>query len=523
MKQIFFVLTLFAFSIMHAQTVNVSFSKKFSLRDHALTQKDGGTFKVGDFFFTMETDYKGMQLAYTAKLDKIKYGINIFRFDGDMKELNKVALDGDGKTLGPFPPRGASFNGKLLFFYYKTQDNGSIQLLYSVVDPETMNASPAKELYTISERNVGIFKLEKAVLGNVLSLAISPDNSKLLVAQSGNTNEVFTVVFDKDLVTGKPVISRVKGDLEDFGIQQAHIDNDGNKYFTYGYTEDKHGKSGVLLQNTSGKEAWLTVRTMQDAQESGALFLHPSKDNTKMYLYGICVGEHLDEGVFLTTADAMKLKLGNPQVFAYPPDLREKLHKMDYADKDHGNLSVKRAYYLFNELEDGTVALTGYPINIVNRTRTEMIGMNAGRTTAVVDHFAGPIVNIFIKNGKCSFGVIYRNQEMTAASELIAIPYKDKLVCIYNDSPKSIGSDDLRVIDKKYDAGDLVLAAAVVGNDGVVVSRNKIADKTGRACYFTGFKQRLSDQSYLVPLGQDKVNMMRYYTELEQWATVEVN
>jgi hypothetical protein len=45
----------------------------------------------------------------------------------------------------------------------------------------------------------------------------------------------------------------------------------------------------------------------------------------------------------------------------------------------------------------------------------------------------------------------------------------------------------------------------------------------GRACYFTGYKQRLSDQSYLVPLGQDKVNMMRYYTELEQWATVEVN
>jgi len=100
------VLTLFAYSFLHAQTVNVSFSKKFSLRDHALTEKDGGTFKVGDFFYTMETDYKGMQLAYTTKLDKIKYGINIFRFDGDMKELNKVALDGDGKTLGPFPPKG---------------------------------------------------------------------------------------------------------------------------------------------------------------------------------------------------------------------------------------------------------------------------------------------------------------------------------------------------------------------------------------------------------------------------------
>jgi hypothetical protein len=523
MKLICFILSFFAFSFLHAQTVKVTLSNKFSLRDHALTEKDGGTFKAGDFFYTVETDYKGMQFAYTAKLDKIKYGINVYKFDAEMKELNKIPLEGEGKLLGPFPPRAVLFNGKLLVFYYKAEENGSIQLLYSVVDPETMEVSAAKKLYTISERNVGLFKLEKAVLGNMLSLATSPDASKLLVAQSGNTNEVFTSTIDQGFEVGKPVVSRVKGDLEDFGIQHARIDNAGNKYFTYAYTEDKHSKSGVLLQNTSGKEAWLTVRTMPDGLEGGNFFLQPSKDNTKMYLYGVCGGEKSDEGVFLTTADAAGLKLGMPEVFRYPLDIREKLHKMDFADKSRGTYTIQSPDYICNELEDGTLTLSGYPTVLIRKMKMGSMGMDRGQMVPDYEYYAGPILNVFIKDGKSSFGVIYRNQEMSVASRIIAIPYKDKLVCIYNDSPKSIGSDDLRVIDKKYDPTDLVLAAAVIGNDGTVTNREKIADKTGRSFYFTGYRWRLSDNSYLVPLGQVKANLMRYYTDLEQWATVEVN
>jgi len=522
MKQIFLACLWLTVFQSQAQTVNITFSNKFSLRDRGLTQKEGGTLRIGSSFYCMEMDYKGMQLAYTAKLDKVKYDVNIFKFDQDMKLVNKVALDGQWR-LGPFPPQGVVFGGRILVFYYQVKESGSIQLMFSAVDPETLSVSPGKELYVISERNVGIFKLDRVFKSNKLRFEANPAGTKLIVSQSGNTDEFCSIVIDTAMNFDKPVISRVKGDLDFFAIEQASLDNAGNRYFIYSYGEDRLYKFGIIVQNTDRKEAYLSFRTMQDALEAGMLWLKPSKDDTKMYVYGICTGEKLDEGVLLTTVDAAKLKLGKPQVVPYPQDLREKLEKMDFAEKNHGNLSVKKAYYVCNELEDGTLALTGYPINTIRRDRTEMIGMNAGSTSTVVENYAGPIINIFLKDGKSSFGVIYRNQAMSNASGVVVIPYHDKLVCIYNDNEKSIVSDDLRVNGKKYDLSDLVIASAVVGSDGTVISRKKLADKEGHLCYFTDDQKPLSATSCIIPLGKDKFNAIRYYTEFEQWATVEVN
>jgi len=514
MKQIFLACLWWTALQSQAQTVNITFSNKFSLRDRGLTQKEGGTLRIGSSFYCMEIDYKGMQLAYTAKLDKVKYDVNIFKFDKDMNLVKKVVLDGQWR-LGPFPPRGVVFGGKILVFYYHVQEDGSIQLMFSMVDPETLNVSPGKELYVISEKNVGVLKLEKVFENNKLRFEANPAGTRLIVSQSGNTEEFCSIVIDTAMAFDKPVISKVKGDLDNFAIEQVCLDNAGNKYFSYSYVEDKRNKYGVIVQNTDRKEAYLTVDNMQDGLAPGMLSLKTSKDNTKMYIYGDCAGDKLDEGVMLTTVDAAKLKLGRPQVFPYPQDLREKLEKMDFAEKSHGNITVKGVSYVCNELEDGTLALTGFP---TNKIVTQYVSNNVS-----VESYAGPIINIFLKNGKSSFGVIYRNQERTNTSGVIAIPYHDKLVCIYNDNEKSIASDDLRVNGKKYDISDLVIASAVVGSDGTVISRKKLADKDGHLCYFTDDQKPLSPTSCIIPLGKDKVNAIRYYTEFEQWATVEVN
>ena len=79
-------------------------------------------------------------------------------------------------------------------------------------------------LYTISERNVGLFKLEKAVFGNKLLFCLSPDGSKLLVSQSGNTDEMFSCVLNADLSIEKPVVSKVNANMEDFAVGRALID-----------------------------------------------------------------------------------------------------------------------------------------------------------------------------------------------------------------------------------------------------------------------------------------------------------
>jgi hypothetical protein len=523
MKQNCLLLLCFAFSIfrIHAQTVTMTLSNKFSLRDRGLTQKEGASFLLGSNFYCVETDYKGMQLAYIAKLDKVKYDVNVFKFDDSMKLVNKITLDGQWR-LGPFPPEKIVFGGKLLVFYYRLQDNGSISLLFSVVDPETLGVTPGKELYVLSEKNVGIFKLAEVFKANRLALAVSPDSSKLLVVQSGNTGEVCTAVLNKDLSFAKPFISKVKGDLEGFSIGYACIDVAGNKYLIYDYLEDKRYKHGVIVQNTNGKEAYMIFRQMQDVLEPGLTWVKPSRDNTKVYVYGIVRGERLEEGVFLATVDAQKLRLSNPQVFSYPQDLREKLHQLDYAEKNHGSLGVKNAFYMCNELDDGTLALTGYPEAINTSHHMPMTNMD-GAGTDVIEVYAGPIINIFIKNGKAGFGVIYRSQAMSNASMVIPIPFHDKLVCIYNDNEKSIASDDLHVNGKKYEMRDLVLACAVIGSDGTVISRKKLADKAGHLSYFTNDREWVSPTRCLVPLGKDRYNMVRYYTEYEQWVTINVN
>jgi hypothetical protein len=520
-NRILFLCGLLVSALLHAQDVSVTYGTKFSLRDRGLTQKEGSTIRVGDYFYCIETDYKSRQLLYTVRLNAVKYDVNVYKFDSGMKQLNKFALDGQ-YSLGPFPPQVAFFGGNLLVFYYKLQDNGAIQLLFAAIDPETMKASPGKLLYAISEKNTGMFRIAESFDLNRLTLALSADSSKLLVAQSGNINEVCTAVIKKDLSFAKPVVSKVKGNLDGFRINSGCLDTAGNRYFTYDYIEDKQRKNGVLVQNIGGKEGWLAFRPMQDATEAGLLWVKPSRDNAKVYVYGIALGQEWEEGVLLATVDAAKLKLANPQVFPYPLQLREKLYKMDFANKKHGNLEVSNAFYLSSELEDGTLVLTGYPQRIATHSHMSMTGMNGG-TTTTSEVYAGPIINIFIRNGKSSFGVIYRDQTMTNASMMIPIPYHDKLVCIYNDNEKSIGSDDLRINGKGYEMKDLVLAVAVIGNDGTIISRKKLATKQGNLTFFTDDRQRLSSASYLVPLGRDRVNMIRYFTEYEQWATIKVN
>jgi hypothetical protein len=156
-------------------------------------------------------------------------------------------------------------------------------------------------------------------------------------------------------------------------------------------------------------------------------------------------------------------------------------------------------------------------------TRTHAPDRNNMMGASYNTYYAGPILNLFIKEGKCRFGVVYRNQEMGHGSAPLIVPYGDKLVCIYSDSEKGLDSDKPEHTDKRRDAGELVLAVAVIGNDGSIISRKKLSDRPGSSVFMTNHQQSLTGNTYLVPVGHDRVNLARYYTEVEQWATVEVN
>ena len=510
------------YSALCAQTVSVSYSNSFVLKDHFKTDKEGATFWYNNHFYCMETEATGgIHLIYTVTLAKLKYRINLYQYDKDMNEVKEVTLDGPDH-LGPFLPRGAVFGGKLWVFYYQMAKESGIDLTYSVVDLETLVAEPGKRLGTIDEANAWGFKSLQAEENNKLQMAFSPDGGKLAVVQSGNTPDVMTFLLDKDGPVGKPRISHFEqGDPKSFKIDQAHVDSAGNRFLTYKYMEDKQWKSGILLQNARGREKWINMEPMKDGLEAGVAFMYLSHAGGKIYVFGPCTADKFDRGVFLTTLDVDKMRLAPAEIYPYPVDVLTKLEKMDYVDKKHSDVMVKRISYDLNELSDGSVVLTGYPVDVESNTYYKATGMDAGTTTRIHE-YAGPLVNLFIKDGKCAAAVIPRSQEQSVELDFIAIPYNDKLICIYNDNEKSIESDDPKINGKRYRVDDLVLAYAVMGSDGTIIERKKLGDKQGKLAYFTRYKQDLPDNSFLIPMCEYKMGVGRYYLQMQRWAAIKV-
>ncbi|HEY4287841.1 MAG TPA: hypothetical protein VGN00_12135 [Puia sp.] len=72
-----------------------------------------------------------------------------------MKEVKKISFQGKEKQFGPFIPGMILFQDQLVLVYYQSLEDNSIKLSMAVIDPETLDEKPGKELYTISQRNVG--------------------------------------------------------------------------------------------------------------------------------------------------------------------------------------------------------------------------------------------------------------------------------------------------------------------------------------------------------------------------------
>ena len=546
MKTPILVFFLMSVSFLHAQTTKVAFSQKFSIKDPRLTQKTGPTILAGDFYYMMEADHQSMSFSYSAKLSRIKYGINLFKYDADMKEVRKIALHGREKQFGPFNPQMVLFNSKLLIFYYQVQEDNSIKLLLSVIDPETLNEIANKDLYTIAEKNVGIFTQEglAEVENTRLNLCISPDGSKLLVVQPGNTNEIFSSVINSAIAVGKPIISKTVN-LGGFHLQSSFIDNAENKYCSYTYVTGKFRKRGILVQNNKGQEKYmafdigqiplkdkepdnnsfqeiqLVYNTSQTPPEDNVLHFKASKDNATIYIYGNYYGNYMDEGVLLNTVDAGQLTIGSSRLFPYQEDIKEKIFKMGFGSKNEGAYTVNKANYSFNELEDGTIALTGYPtynIYINNGPR----GINGPQETIHIhEHHAGPVINIFIKSGNCHFSVLYRDLLDDGPGGCIAIAYKNSLVCIYNEIKKNVPVNETTNTTDKPNW--MVLTQAVVNTDGSIVSQKEIAPNSPAGNYFTSACQAVSNNRYVIPIGRTRESMVKYYTELVQWVTLDIN
>ena len=508
---------LLAFTI-RAQNIRVTYSKEFSIRD-ALSLSEG-TYKIGSFYYRMQVEEREAS-EDAISLKGVKFGINLYQYDESMKELKKTELGGHKEKFGPFYPKIVWFNNRLLLFYFKVQDDDNIKLLLAGIDTASLTVTGTTELYTIPGENAS---RQLASSRQRLHTCISPDGSKLLVAGSDNISSLFSCTIAGDAITDRQTLPIAN--MKAFEAGNVFIDNSGNKYIAYKYM-DKVAERGIVMQNGQGNPKWLHFTTGQTGTWVNDIYFKGSADNTKTYLYANYYHDHLNDGVLLATADARNFSINNIQIFPYPDSLKKELADAGYGQKVKDSYTVTKIDYQFTELENGTVALTGYPTFIEAFMLTRPAGTSAVGTT--IPSFsssgtkagAGAIINIFIKDGKSIFTNIARRQSETDAAGCIVFGYKNDLVCIYNESRLALQPNgyDGRTIGNP--AG-LILAQAVTGGDGTVLSTKKIAEAPAKNYFFTAAYRALPGNAWLVPVGRVRMNLAEIYTEVLQWVTLEV-
>jgi hypothetical protein len=494
--------------LLSAQSVDISMSKKISLKDLDVCHINGPTYKIGDFFYSLEIDWK-VQLAYTAKLDKMRYAIILHRYDQQMQEVKSLNFQNKGKEFGPFAPKAVLFHGQLLLFYYTVPDQ-SIELSMAVIDPVTLEETTHKGLYIIAERNVGILKVNEAIDHNKLILSFSPDSSRLLVVQCGNTDEIFTCAVDSKLEVERPLTSRVRQGVEDIAFFDGITDNDGNRCVSYVYKVDKVAKSGVLFQKAGVKDTYLDVKQGQNIESVDKPRFVLSDDGPSLYLYATTFLDEVGCGYALAKIDAGQQKMAPASFFRFPSEVSAWMHKEGYRRSTGDENDFFSAA---TRLKDGTIVISGYPLHTTYSPELKV-------KTYV--SYAGPIINAFVKGNSVNFAMVYRNQESSEASGFVAVPMEDKLVLLYNDGEKNILSTEPTGNRKTYSPRQLVLAEAAVGSDGKLVSKTKIENKGAEGNFLLSLAQRSSDRQFLIPVGVETKNMARFYLLTEQWANVDM-
>jgi hypothetical protein len=497
LKKIQFLLLLLYATLAHAQEFSISNSPLFKEKSNYYDRY----YKFGETYLRYSIETGPAQLAYTGTLRKVRFTINLESYDQDMKSVNKISLDDNKKGLGPFAPTAFILKNKLNVLYYRFVDDADIIKLYlAQIDPVTLTIEKTQEVFSIDQKNLWIIKTIDAITNNSTSVKFSADSSKILVT-SFNKDNLYSCILDKELnITENTIIkNKVANDIT---MANAFVDNAGNKYYSYNYMPDKEFKRGIITESNKGGAA--KFQDFKPIQEYAAndLFFAESKTG-KIYVYANYYGDFLNEGIMLGTINPANFSIDKPQLFPYPDDFKQKMEKANFAEKQKGNLSVRRTDYTFYEFSDQTIGFIGYPAYAT---------------------FAGPITGVFIHTDRSAvFTMLPRYTYAGKPSVCFSQMYKDQILLLYCDEEKNLKAD-LEAAPKytKHEVNE-VLATAVMNTNGKITNRQKIADIPGEDdYYFLADAERLNKNTFLIPVGRQRVNMSSYYLEINKLTRAKI-
>ncbi len=450
-------------------------------------------------FYGLETAASS-KFGWTATLDKMKSSCKLLVFDNKLNLTKEVPLADGKEVFGPFSPFYKAINNKLCLIYYKYDSKNGIEIYSSVVDPVTAALSDAKKILTMSQKNIGLFKMMDLYSSYDLLIETSADKSKnFFFWTSGVNNACSYSVTDNEMNvirSGNYEIENVK----EFTISNVLVDNAGNFFVGCLYLK-KEVFLPYLLSGLSGS-SMKTTELQMESVKAHSIYIAPGTDETKLKLYGTSSqdGEYIT-GAYSLFIDKKSLKISNPLVKEVPPELVEKFDDDSYAVTKKKSYGL-HPYVQFDNitLSDGTLMLAG------DLTRFQNVG--ADRPSAPVK--GSSLIIIFKPASDILIKRLPKKEVLgqKTGSSFFAHKRSDNLILLYTDRESNINIpiDDAKCT--QFSTGkDNVLVAATIEKDGRITRRILNPATTSSFYFSAGTTSSVDNNTMLLGLGKDKLRL----------------
>lgn len=479
------ILFLLSYSFLsYSQTINATIETESVFRKHIYFPDGEERFGFADGNNIIQVDVyniKTRMYAMPPRYGHAEHSLQIRKVDASGKEVALNKLEGGAKVFGPQSTIAVEFNNKLLLYYFRFLDQSRMELFQSEIDRNTLSLLNTKSIYQFpitKPNSLHVNSMYKAFM-----IKESPDKSHLLLAAAGINDQLFTAVLDEKLQMVHSKITNVKG-TEMSQLEDVALANNGTIAVVFETYENS-----TLYQSSQFKAlcGWvlgpdkneLTINFQKEAA-NGELF-HPTvlitKDGSKVVFGGDYQGQYYKGGIWLQEISTTPLKENKTQRIPYTPELLVRMEKMGFGAKRRGIIGMNAGEYKLYELPDNQYLLGGSPEGI-----TENIGSDGRRNRY---HFTGPVLMAFIDQQKnATFTSLPRHNRFGGGRHSLFIPYKNKLIVLYNDLENNIKSpyNPDKISEKEFRKyKKLLLAVAIIGENRQVESRKIIGPGIGRS------------------------------------------
>jgi len=509
---IFFICMSLAISLK-AQQLNMSFSPSVKVEDDMVNFH-----RYGNHLYSNKINWGKMQFAFTANLKKVRYGVELTQYDEQLKVLKTLSLDNGEKNFGPFSPLVHYGANAIYVTYFKFIDEDKMKMYVSKVDPKELTIVSTKEIIEYDQQNKGFWGTIKTINDTQVFYTVSEDGKNAWIVNASPQLIVSCVVDDELNIVQKAEQIPIK--LDKLLITGAHISNDGNRVLAYRYDNpaiSEFYSRGLFFQNANTNGSFVSVK-FPDGYFPGNLTMKQSKNGKKLYLSGEYFGNDYaygGKGVLLGEINIKSESISSLRFHPYTPELKKRVYDLDFASKKKGEIVFLDHHlnYVINELENETIVLSA-----------DMT--TSSSTTSATYTFCGPIINVFIKpGGDATMTLIPKKQAADSYTSFFNYVYKDKFICIYGDlaifQQKDIRDKDIELVRT---TGDIIPVANIYDSDGKLLEKKMLIEDEKKMKGNVMIRQlsKVGENKFLLPIGQTKVGMTRYYSRVNQLCYLEI-